>query len=300
MSDKKQITLLVTDSGLGGLSVCAGMAARFANDARYERIHLVYFNAWPEQDRGYRHYPDPADRSKVFDNALAAMAKYTPDHIYIACNTLSVIYPFTRFAKKTTIPVTGIVDHGVQMIYNALSRDASARAVIFATPITIHENKHKTALVEQGIDPERIITQGCLALAGKIERAPFSNEVKTLIDENAAQAAQNLKNAGSTVYAALCCTHFGYCKDIFKDALARHTDKKVEILNPNQAMIDEACREIVPGGSPQMSIDIVSRVTWEPAGIEAYDRLLSTVSPDVVDALKNYRLDGQLFSIELE
>lgn len=81
MSDKKQITLLVTDSGLGGLSVCAGMAARFANDARYERIHLVYFNAWPEQDRGYRHYPDPADRSKVFDNALAAMAKYTPDHI---------------------------------------------------------------------------------------------------------------------------------------------------------------------------------------------------------------------------
>lgn len=293
------MTLLVTDSGLGGLSVCAGMAARFANDARYDRIQLVYFNAWPEQDKGYRHYPTPADRAKVFDNALAAMAKYTPDHIYIACNTLSVIYPFTRFAKKTTIPVTGIVDHGIQMIHNALTRDVSASAVIFATPITINENSHKTALVEQGIALERIITQGCLALAGKIERAPFSDEVKTLIDEFAAQAAHNLKNVGSTVYAGLCCTHFGYCKNIFKNALARHIDRKIKILNPNEAMTEAACQDILDGGSPQMSIDIVSKVSWEPAGIEAYDRLLSEVSPDVVDALKNYRLDRQLFSADI-
>lgn len=300
MKAKKQMTLLVTDSGLGGLSVCAGMAARFANDARYDRIQLVYFNAWPEQHKGYRHYPNPADRSKVFHNALVAMAKYNPDHIYIACNTLSVIYPFTRFAKKTSIPVTGIVDHGIQMIYNALTRNASACAVIFATPITIHENSHKAALIERGIDPERIITQECLALAGKIERAPFSDEVKTLIDENAAQAAQKLKNKGETVYAGLCCTHFGYCKNIFKRTLARHTDRNIKILNPNEAMSDAACHKIIAGGAPQMSIDIVSRVSWDPAGIEAYDRLLSKVSPDVVDALKNYRLDRHLFSIELK
>ncbi|WP_020589747.1 aspartate/glutamate racemase family protein [Desulfobacter curvatus] len=300
MSDKKKITLLVTDSGLGGLSVCAGMAARFANDARYERIHLVYFNAWPEQEKGYRHYPNPAARAKVFHNAMTAMAKYNPDHIYIACNTLSVVYPFTRFAKETTIPVTGIVDHGVQMIYNALTRNVSASAVIFATPITIHENSHKKALIDRGIAPERIITQGCLALAGKIERTPFSNEVKTLIDEFAAQAAHNLKNAGSTVYAGLCCTHFGYCKNIFKNALARHTNRKVEVLNPNEAMTDVACQGIIPGGSPQISINIVSRVSWKPAGIKAYERLLSKVSPDVADALKNYRLDRQLFRVEIE
>jgi glutamate racemase len=300
MSDKKQITLVITDSGLGGLSVCAGMAAKFADDARYDRIHLVYFNAWPEQDKGYRHYPNPATRAKVFNNALAAIAQYNPDHIYIACNTLSVIYPFTPFAKKTTIPVTGIVDHGVQMIYDALTRDASACAVVFATPITIHENSHKAALVDLGIAPERIITQGYLGLAGEIERTPFSDEVKALIDEFAAKAAQNVNNADATVYAGLCCTHFGYCKNIFKNALARHSGKKVAILNPNEAMTDGACQGIIPGGSPRISIDIVSRVSWEPAGIQAYDRLLSKVSPDVVKALKNYRLDRKLFSVELE
>ncbi|WP_320042412.1 aspartate/glutamate racemase family protein [uncultured Desulfobacter sp.] len=300
MNHKKQITLVITDSGLGGLSVCAGMAARFAADARYERIRLVYFNAWPEQDKGYRHYPNPTARAKVFDNALAAMAKYNPDHIFIACNTLSVIYPFTQFAKQTTIPVTGIVDHGVQMIYANLIRNASACAVIFATPITIQENSHKKSLVEQGIAPERIITQGYLGLAGKIEQDPFSDEVKTVIDEFAAQAAQNIKHNGSTVYAGLCCTHFGYCKHIFKDALARHSGRNVAILNPNEAMTDGACKGIIAGGSPQISIEIVSRVSWDPAGIEAYDRLLSNVSPDVVNALKNYRLDRNLFSVELE
>ncbi len=299
MGNEKQLTLVVTDSGLGGLSVCAGMAARFAKDARYERIRLVYFNAWPEQHRGYRHYSDPVDRTSVFHNALAAMAKYNPDHIYIACNTLSVIYPFTRFVKKKAIPVTGIVDHGVQMIYNALSLDPSSCAVIFATPITIRENRHKTALVERGIDPERIITQECLGLAGKIERAPFSDEVKLMINEKAAQAARNLKHAGGTVYTGLCCTHFGYCQNIFKTALTRHANRKIKILNPNQAMINEACRNIIDGGAPQMSIDIVSRVSWEPSGIKAYDRLLSKVSPDVVDALKHYRLDKNLFSVDI-
>nr|WP_320190388.1 hypothetical protein [uncultured Desulfobacter sp.] len=300
MNNKKQITLVITDSGLGGLSVCAGMAARFADDTRYDRIRLIYFNAWPEQDKGYRHYPNPAARAKVFNNALSAMAKYNPDRIFIACNTLSVIYPFTQFAKETTIPVTGIVDHGVQMIYDKLIRDASACAVIFATPITIDENSHKKSLIEKGIAPERIITQGYLGLAGKIERAPFSDEVKTVINEFAAQAAQNLEYAGSTVYAGLCCTHFGYCKHIFKNALARHTHRKIAILNPNEAMVDGACQGIIVGGSPRISIDIVSRVSWEPAGIKAYDRLLSKVCPDVVDALKNYRLDRKLFSVAID
>lgn len=292
--------MVVTDSGLGGLSVCAGMVARFADDARYERIRLVYVNAWPEQHKGYRHYPDPGARAKVFDNALAAMAKYNPDHIYIACNTLSVIYPLTRFAKETTIPVTGIVDHGVQMIYDALTQDASACAVIFATPITLDENSHQKSLVELGIAPERIITQGYLGLAGKIERAPFSDEVNTLIDEFAAQAAQSLNSDDATVYAGLCCTHFGYCKNMFKNALTRHSGRNVKILNPNKAMIDGACQGILTGGAPRIDIEIVSRVSWDPEGIQAYGRLLSKVSPETVKALQHYRQDKDLFSVTLE
>jgi len=296
----KKTTILITDSGLGGMSVFAGIARALSMDARYDQIKLIYFNAWPQQNKGYNHYPDREARAKVFHNAMAAMGQLNPDHIYIACNTLSVIYPFTRFAGETQIPVTGIVDHGVGMVHRALARDPKDRAVIFGTPTTIQENSHKNALTEEGIDPDRIITQGCLNLAGKIERHPFGTEVQQMIDENAQAAANQLDQGRGKIYAALCCTHFGYCRDQFQSALARHTGREVEILNPNDEMVIQACRGTKAGGAPEVQMNILSRVTWEPSRIEAYDKLLSEVSPETVAALKHYTLDRDLFGIDID
>ncbi len=51
----------------------------------------------------------------------------------------------------------------------------------------------------------------------------------------------------------------------------------MEILNPNdemvvQALAGQVCDGIIPDGKPEISMDILSRVTWEPSRIEAYDR----------------------------
>ena len=174
MSNTKQTTLLVTDSGLGGLSVCAGMAAKICGRCPVRpgppglfsmpgRNSIKATTTTRTRRIGPRYSTMPW---KPWPGSI-------PTRFFIACNTLSVIYPFTRFAKETTIPVTGIVDYGVEMIFDALTRDPDASAVIFATPATIHENSHKKELVDRGIDPDRVITQGCLNLAGKIERSPF-------------------------------------------------------------------------------------------------------------------------------
>ncbi|MDD9302533.1 MAG: aspartate/glutamate racemase family protein [Desulfobacter sp.] len=296
----KKTTILVTDSGLGGLSVFAGMAKTLAEDKTYDSIRMIYFNAWPEQYKGYNHFPDMADRAKVFHNAMSAMAKFRPDKIFIACNTLSVIYPFTQFAKETQIPVTGIIDHGVKMAAAALEADPLSQAIIFATPATIEGNSHKNALIKMGFKKERIITQPCLNLAGKIERDPFGREVKEMIHANAKAAAAQLKDKTGQVFALLCCTHFGYCKDLFDQALSLYTGTQVEILNPNDEMTAIACQNAIPGGNPNISMEIFSRVTWEESRLEAYDRLLSPICPQVATALKTYTLDRDLFSIEIE
>ena len=292
----RETNILVTDSGLGGLSVLAGITENLSQSSDYDRVNLVYFNAWPHQYKGYNHYPDRDSRAVVFHNALSAMAGFRPDHIYIACNTLSVIYPFTRFAAETDIPVTGIVDHGVDLVYRSLQEDPKASAVIFGTPTTAQENTHKTALVKQGIDPDRIIVQGCLNLAGKIERTPFGDEVAEMIDENAREATAQITHKGEKTYAALCCTHFGYRRDAFSEALARHGNTEVGILNPNDEMVTRACDGSAPGGSPEIHIRIYSRVTWEESRIAAYDRLLTPVSPQTVAALRAYTLDKNLFT----
>jgi glutamate racemase len=309
-------TILVTDSGLGGLSVFADIASQLRKKAPVEKIKLVYFNAWPFPDKGYNHFPDMAAKAIVFNNALETMATYAPDTILVACNTLSVIYPFTNFSRTTNSLVTGIVDHGVSLLFEHLNHTPDSRVVIFGTPTTTGEETHKKALVKMGISPERIINQGCVNLAGKIERNPFGKEVAQMIAANAKQAASKLGPVKETVFAALCCTHFGYCSDLFSTCLARHAGQKVVSLNPNTRMgqLDQIFpmdnikmeniqtadgKKAVPQFfSPKIEMEIVSRVEWEKTRIRAYERLLYKVSPQTVGALKQYTWNKDLFRVD--
>ncbi len=297
--NKNKTTILVSDSGLGGLSVFADIARQMKKNSSFEKINMVYFNAWPEQNKGYNHFPDMNARANVFNNAMNAMAEFTPDTILIACNTLSVVYPFTAFSQKTNIQVTGIVDHGVELIYEHLTKTPNSRVVIFGTPTTIGDASHKKALVKMGIAPKRIITQGCVNLAGKIERDPFSVDVSQMIDTNVKEAALQLNSFKGKVFAALCCTHFGYCSGQFSQALARDTKGQVCILNPNTRMASIACqtKDTTQIPYPDIDMKIVSRVFWEESRIKAYEKLLAQVSPQTIEALKSYTWDENLFQV---
>ncbi len=298
-------TLLVTDSGLGGLSVFGEMVEKLAVSSPWPRVSMVYFNAWPEEDKGYNHYPDMDFKARVFQNALEAMAGFTPDQILIACNTLSVIYEHTAFAQAPMVPVQGIVQTGVDMVAQALEADPDAGVILFGTPTTTESGVHARALVEQGIDPDRILNQGCVNLAGKIERRPFGAEVETKIKENAEKAAQQVKRRSrergktfSRLYLALCCTHFGYRDDLFIKEMEAASGIEARILNPNQAMAANALAHAGEDTGPaQLELTLLSRVPWEEDRIRAYETLFETRSPRVVTALKNYQLNPDLFQI---
>jgi len=297
-------TILVTDSGLGGMSVFARIASHLKKKSPGQGVSMVYFNAWPEQDKGYNHFKTMDQRAGVFNNALNAMENFKPDMILIACNTLSVIYPFTHFSKEEKPKVSGIVDHGVQLIQKSLMSDLDSQVIIFGTPTTIAEKSHQQQLVKMGIDPKRIINQGCTNLAGKIERDPFSQDVSKMIHTNVSKAVSKIKKSVGTVYAALCCTHFGYCKDLFKTALSGYVKEDVIILNPNKRMADRAILdyEILSHDKtdvfyPDIDMKVISRVFWEPERIDAYVKLLKDVSPEVVKALAAYEWNPDLFEV---
>ena len=297
-------TILVTDSGLGGMSVFARIAAQLKKTSPRQDVSMVYFNSWPEQDKGYNHFKTMDKRAQVFNNALNAMNNFKPDMILIACNTLSVIYPFTSYSRDTKTKVSGIVDHGVQLIHENLVSDPDSQVIIFGTPTTIAEKSHEKKLVNLGIDPNRIFNQGCTNLAGKIERNPFSNDVSKMVITNVSQAVSMMHNPKGKIYAALCCTHFGYCRKLFQTALSRHFKENVIILNPNQRMADHALLDHViegpgktDGFSPDIDMQIVSQVLWEPERIDAYARLLGNVSLETVKALTAYEWNPDLFEV---
>ncbi len=292
-------TILVTDSGLGGMSVFAQIAAHLTKNSPWQNVSMIYFNAWPEQNGGYNHFETMERRAMVFNNALNAMEDFEPDMILIACNTLSVIYPFTPFGQNTKALVSGIVDHGVQLIYENLMADPDSHVIIFGTPTTIAEKSHEKSLVKMGINPDRITGQGCINLAGKIERDPFSSSVTQMINTNVKEAVAKVPKPMGKIYAALCCTHFGYRMDLFQKSLSDQIKTSITILNPNQRMAEHVMknRNHRTAFSPDIDMHVVSRVCWEKERIDAYARLLKSVSPEVVKALADYEWKPDLFEI---
>src|SRR5687768_8110568 len=134
--------ILITDSGVGGLSVVA-YAERFVRERGFtEPVRLTFANAAPENDYGYNSMPSRAVKIETFDRFLRNVtARFAPDMIYVACNTLSVLLPDTPFfaggswsgglqaaglppqpegRRSSVIPVKGIVETGVSVILEEL------------------------------------------------------------------------------------------------------------------------------------------------------------------------------------
>jgi len=155
-----------------------------------------------------------------------------------------------------------------------------------------------------GINPDRITGQGCINLAGKIERDPFSSSVTQMINTNVKETVSKVPKPMGKIYAALCCTHFGYRMDLFQKFLSNQIKTSITILNPNQRMAEHVIknpliknRDHSTAFSPDIDMHVVSRVCWEKERIDAYTRLLKCVSPDVVKALASYEWNPDLFEI---
>ena len=297
--NKKKLTLLVTDSGLGGLSICARMVRNLTRAGSVANLSVVYFNAWPLQDKGYNFLDGDAQRIKVFGNALSSMNRYAPDLIFIACNTLSLVFRQGALAATARAPVVDIINFGVEMIADRLNATPSGMALILGTKTTVASGAHKKRLVDGGIAGHRIVQQDCHGLAGAIENDPDGPQVQALVDHFMARAAATMDPDVDRIHAALCCTHYGYIQDVIRKSLVRQTGATVDIIDPNRAMSDTVCaepgRDRVP--SPKPEIQVFSRVRLSPQKVNAIAARVDGVSPETAGALRESRYLPDLFDV---
>jgi len=295
MSDT--LSLVVIDSGLGGLSVVADLAKQLAKSSPKPIANLTFYNAWPSLTTPYNVMPSLACKTRVFSDALDGTYAFSPDNVLIACNTLSVLYHDTDFAKTTETKVSGIIEFGVDTILEKLNSTPQSKIVIAATPTTIEAATHKEALIKAGIAEERIITQDYGRLAEKIEKDPDSQEVCQMIEQYTEQAKAKLSaDDKSTIFAALCCTHYGYSMNAFQGSLDKCFNQHVEILNPNQAMSAGSIPETeTMQQDVTLNIRVVSKVAIEQDKIDAIGKIISNISPETCLALNKYELNENLF-----
>jgi len=295
---KPELTIAVTDSGLGGLSIMAETAARLKDARAFKSVNFVFFNALFSNDSGYNSLRSREEKIAVFNAALESLAaKFRPDMILVGCNTLSVITAETPFFKAAKIPVLDIVGPGVDLMLEQLIGHPETTVIIFGTETTIAEGEYQRKLLEWGLPEEHLISQACPELASYIEKDPKGEDTALLIDSFVDEALAKVKDKNAPLLASLNCTHFGYSGDLWTRAFESRGVKSFRILNPNTKMAEAVAP---PAGTKKyartaITAKAVSMVEISREKVEALGPALRRVSPETAEALARYELKPDLF-----
>lgn len=284
--------ILITDSGVGGLSVCA-YAERFVRTHGFrEPVRLTFANAAPENDYGYNAMPTREVKLETFDRFLRRVTeRFAPDLIYVACNTLSVLLPETPFFQEAAVPVRGIVETGAELLLRELEAEPRAVALIFGTQTTIDAGAYPALLEAGGVEASRIVSQACPGLADTISEDREGARTRAEIVRWVGTALGKLGRTDRPVIAYLACTHYGYRKDLFAEAFA---DAAVEaiVVNPNERAVDDlfgkGAGEDGPKLNPDVPVEFVTRYAIPAATVDALTWFLSEVSPRTVAAMQHF------------
>lgn len=300
---RPDVTVVVTDSGLGGLSVVADLAARLPGSGIARSARLVFVNALLDDAIGYNDLKDEADKVRVFDAALAAMeSRYRPDLILVACNTLSVFYDKTEHARRGTTETVSIVPMGAELIERTLKETPDATAVIFATKGTIESGAHRRLLLGKGVPDAKIVGQACPKLTGAIERGAHSEETSGRVRGFVEEAIGRLPGKKGPLVVSLNCTHFGYARPLWEETFEKLGFPGVKVLDPNPLMTDLVLREGAPRRYPEtrVTVEVVSKTPITPDVKAALGALLRTTSPATADALEHWTHAPDLFQVAIE
>jgi glutamate racemase len=298
---KHRVTIAVTDSGLGGLSVMAEAARKMKETGIFERADFIFFNALFSAGSGYNSLKTRQEKIRVFDGALQSLEKrYHPDILLIGCNTLSVLYEDTPFSKEAKVPVIGIVSAGVELISRELHDHPEAAVIIFGTPTTISEGVYIRELKNLGFAAGRIHSQACPELESFIERDYLGDETGLLIAGCLDEALEKMGPAPLFLLVSLNCTHYGYSLPLWKKAFAEAGVKPIAIFSPNSRMTDVLFDKKYMGRHKQTKISarVVSMVEISPSKVESLGGWLENLSPEVADALRHYEHIPGLFEWE--
>jgi glutamate racemase len=224
-------TVLVFDSGLGGLTVLRELA-RARSD-----LKLVY--AADDAAFPYGRLDDQALVERVSAVMGKFVAKFAPDLVVVACNTASTLaLPVLR--ARFSIPFVGTVP----AIKPACERSETKRVSVLATPGTVRRD-YTQGLIREFAGDCRVTLVGSNKLASLAEAALHGEAVADA--EIAVEIAPAFVDDGArTDTVVLACTHY----PLVLDRLERLAPWPVTWIDPAPAIARRASSLIGPPGVP--------------------------------------------------
>ena len=234
-------TVLVFDSGLGGLSVFAELRTALAG-ARF--IYAADDAVFP-----YGRLPEDVLIARVVAIMDRLIPLHRPDLVVIACGTAStLVLPALR--ARFTLPFVGTVP----AIKPAVALTRTGRVAILATPGTVKRDYTKALIASYaaGIEVELVGATGLATLAEASLKGEPVSDADWL--EQIAPCFVDLDGKRTDV-VVLACTHY----PLVLDALERVAPWPVTWLDPSPAIARRALQlagPIPPGAVPEEGLAI--------------------------------------------
>ena len=236
--EKQFITILITDSGIGGLSVANYLYQFFQKNHYYKNVSIIYADS-RQNKKGYNSFENKQQKIQCFSNRLFYLQqKIEPDIIVIACNTLSILLHETIFFKKCNVPIVDMINASLNSMIECLAKNQLL--FITGTKTTIQQNYYKKSLIDYGFDKKLIINQMCPNLAKYIQA---SDETEYFIKQNVKWLVNRIiqkKNNDDIKQFSVSfnCTHYFYVVKLFKKYFEELGYDKINYICPNNRIVD--------------------------------------------------------------
>jgi glutamate racemase len=227
-------TILVFDSGLGGLTVLREIV-KARPDAHY--VYVADDTFFP-----YGHHSEEELVARVVPLIGELIAAHAPDLVVIACNTAStLVMPHLRAAYK--VPFVGTVP----AIKPACASSKTKRVSVFGTKGTV-KREYTKALIRDFADGCEVTLVGSPELPAMAEAALSGIEVSD--SKISAELAPCFVGGGDgksarTDTVVLACTHY----PLLLDRLVRLAPWPVDWIDPAPAIARRVVDLLGPGGA---------------------------------------------------
>ncbi len=303
------MNIVITDSGLGGLSVCAQLIHLLKNYSAPENsdppscnLKITYVNAVPSNDRGYNKMSGKKEQIETFEKIISNTVRLiSPDNIFVACGTLSVLLNQIVPPEDKSVKIEGIVSIGIQLLVDSLQKNPRATAIIMATPTTVNNNTFQSELLNNGIPKNQIFAQSCPNLANEISNDPVGSKVEKRIQYWVNKSLQQLHGTTTEhLMVFLGCSHYIYHENMFKMAFINEGFSKLTVLNPNYAAAEKLKNFILKdqcmnsGVKNSFLINFLTPYAIPEQEKFTLNKLLTPISPETSQALINAQIVPEL------
>ena len=229
------VTILIFDSGVGGLTVYREIAKA--------RPHAAYVYLADDAGFPYGNQPETLLIARIIDVVGQAIAAHKPDLVVVACNTASTL-ALAELRARFAVPFVGTVP----AIKPACAQSQSKRIAVLGTQATVSREYTRSLIRE--------FAAGCdVALVGSSHLASYAEA--ELAGKPTADAAIKEEIAGCFIDAdgrrtdtvVLACTHYPLLLDRFK----ANAPWPVNWLDPAPAIarrVADLMRDKPAGGPP--------------------------------------------------